>query len=109
MALSLAQVRALVGSDIDLSGGLSTMTAAQAMLIAQLLPSVESIEVTPDDAEDLASPSRGLYVGGAGNIRVHMNGEVRNFMAVPVGTILPVVATRVLSTGTTATNIVALI
>lgn len=68
--------------------------------------------VTPADATVLAGV-RGLYVGGAGNLTVEMlNPEsvaaTVLFSAVPAGTVLPIVVERVLSTGTTATLIVAL-
>lgn len=50
-----------------------------------------------------------LYVGGAGNVSViTIGGDSVTFMSVPVGTIIPVQVVRVLSTGTTATNIMAL-
>lgn len=56
---------------------------------------------------------RGLYVGGSGNVTVEMlNPESLSatvtFSAVPAGTVLPIAVERVLQTGTTATNIVAL-
>jgi len=52
---------------------------------------------------------RGLYVGGAGNVALEGgDGEQVTFSAVPAGTILPVSPAKVLSTGTTATLIVAL-
>ena len=52
---------------------------------------------------------RGLYVGGAGNVALEgEDGESVTFSAVPAGTILPVSPAKVLSTGTTATLIVAL-
>ena len=52
---------------------------------------------------------RGLYVGGAGNVALEgEDGESVTFSAVPAGTVLPVSPAKVLSTGTTATLIVAL-
>lgn len=53
--------------------------------------------------------TRGLYVGGAGNVEVIMlAGNTVIFSAVPVGTILPIRVTHVLAANTTATLIVAL-
>jgi len=54
--------------------------------------------------------TRGLYVGGAGDVAVTMAEDGNNvtFVGVLAGSILPVQVTKVLSTGTTATNIVAL-
>lgn len=71
-------------------------------------PAVYAVAVTPSDSEDLANVSRALYVGGAGNIAVHMLGDRTTvvFSAVPAGTILPVRVRRVLATNTTATLII---
>ncbi len=64
--------------------------------------------VTPSDTTELG-PCKALYIGGAGNVVVHMPNQSTpiTFFAVPVGTVLPVSARRVLL-ATTATNIVAL-
>jgi len=66
-------------------------------------------EVTPHDTTALSGKTRGLYVGGAGDVTVTMhNGSDLTFVGVPAGTILPIVVTHVKSTGTDATDIVAL-
>ena len=71
-------------------------------------PAVHAAAVTPSDSVDLANTSTALYIGGTGNLTVIMlGGEQVTFAAVPVG-ILPIRVTRVLSTGTAATNILAL-
>jgi len=66
--------------------------------------------VTPSDVTSFpGGPARGLYVGSAGgNISVVMYGDGATvlFTAVPIG-ILPVECTRVNSTNTTSTNIIA--
>ena len=66
--------------------------------------------VTPDDSNDLSSYAYGLYVGGAGNIAIIGvdDSSAVTFVGIPAGSFLPVMAKRVMSTGTTATNIVAL-
>lgn len=77
-------------------------------------PASAAAAVTPSDTTVLNC--RALYVGGAGNVAVHMLGVVGTspretsvtFSNVPAGTILPISCYRVLSTSTTATNIVAL-
>ena len=69
-----------------------------------------AVAVVPSDTTELG-PCKALYIGSAGgNVSVHMPGRDTSvtFTAVPIGTILPVSARRVLSTGTTSTNIVAL-
>lgn len=72
-------------------------------------PARRAAVVTPDDLTDLGNTSRSIYVGTAGDISVHMVGQSSAvvFKAVPVG-ILPIRADRVLATGTTAADIVAL-
>lgn len=52
---------------------------------------------------------KGLFVGGAGNLKVRMaDGIDVTFTGVAAGTLLPIQVIRVWTTGTTATNIVAL-
>jgi hypothetical protein len=73
-------------------------------------PAGHAEAVTPSDATDLDFIARGLYVGGAGDVKLVMvSGAVVTFKAVPVGTTLNVRFTRVEATGTTATQLVALI
>ena len=68
-----------------------------------------AVAVTPSDATNFTDGAcHAIYVGGAGNITAVVNGTAVLFTAVPVGTILPVRATRVNSTATTATAMVAL-
>lgn len=65
--------------------------------------------VTPSDSTIL-KPTRALWVGGAGDVAITMagDGSVLTLVGVPAGSILPVQATKVMSTNTSATNIVAL-
>lgn len=67
------------------------------------------VAVTPSDTTLLA-PTRGLYIGGAGNVTVDFADGTTGilFTAPPVGTLLPISVIRVKATGTTATAIVAL-
>ena len=71
-------------------------------------PAHSAAAVTPNDSTDI-KPTRALYVGVTGNIKVDMadTGSAITFTAVPVG-IIPIQVTRVYATGTTATDIVAL-
>jgi hypothetical protein len=70
---------------------------------------VNCIAITPADS-DLVQPVRALYIGGSGNLRISdTGGGAVTFSNVPAGVILPVMAKRVWSTGTTASNIVGLI
>ncbi len=75
---------------------------------AQACPAFNAAAVTLSDTDDLAVVARALYVGTTGNITlITPNGQTVLFTAVPVG-ILPVMCSRVKSTGTTASTIVAL-
>lgn len=66
--------------------------------------------VTPDNSNDLAYATRALWVGGAGNLSViDLDGNTVAFTGIPAGTLLPIRVARVRATGTTATNIVALV
>lgn len=71
-------------------------------------PSYKAVAVTKSDAT-LLPQTRGIYVGGTGDVAVKMaDGGTVTFSAVPVGTILPIQVTQVLSTNTTATLMLAL-
>ena len=70
--------------------------------------SKNAIAVTPDDTATLPHLSRGLYVGGKGDLVVEMASKREvTFPGVPGGTVLPIMVNKVKAT-TTATDIVAL-
>lgn len=75
------------------------------------VPATGAFAVTPHDTNELATYSRALYIGTAGDITVRMVGEGGStnvlFQNVPVG-ILDIEVKLVLSTGTAASDIVAL-
>jgi hypothetical protein len=65
--------------------------------------------ITKSDETNLDQTTRAIYVGGTGHISVEMaGGGTVLFSAIPAGTILPIRVTRVNSTDTTATLMVAL-
>lgn len=69
--------------------------------------------ITPDNSNDLPQACKAIYVGGAGNISIIQLSDIAAatpivFTAVPVGTIIPIVARRVRVTGTTASLLIAL-
>lgn len=65
--------------------------------------------VTPSDSSELDYFTNGLWVGGAGTVSLILqNDSAAVSFTVPAGTLLPFHVKQVRSTGTTATNIVAL-
>lgn len=75
----------------------------------------DSYAVTPADGSDLPFVNsligtKGLYVTGAGNVNVNLaGGGTAVLTGLAAGQILPIAVTRVLSTSTTATGILALL
>lgn len=72
-------------------------------------PYEDCAAVTKSDTVDLAFRCRALYIGVTGDVAILAKDNATSvvFKAVPVG-VLRVRTTRVMSTGTTATNMVAL-
>lgn len=65
--------------------------------------------VVTSDTVIYDQPTRGLYVGSGGNVTVEMvSGGIVTFTNIIAGTLLPIQVDRIYSTGTTATNLVAL-
>lgn len=76
-----------------------------------LIPAQFAASVTPSDGSNLTHGiCRALYVGVGGNVVVQAPGLAASvtFANVASGSILPVQCRRVLATGTTASQIVAL-
>lgn len=78
---------------------------------------LSALTVTPNDSVDLvppsgpARPTRGLIIGGAGNLKVTMADGSVVTIAVPaavIGFIQNLAVTRIWATGSTATAITAL-
>ncbi len=73
-----------------------------------LAPASQAAAVVPSNTAALPFASKRLWVGGAGNVAVTtVGGSTVTYTGVPAGAYLNVRAQLVLSTGTTATNIVA--
>lgn len=77
--------------------------------VASLLSPAENLDaVTKDDANDLAYVTRGLYVGTSGDVKVTTKGgQTLIIPSLAAGVFHPLRVTRVWSTSTTATGIVA--
>ena len=72
-------------------------------------PSTRYVNVTPNNSADLAEVSRAIRVGGAGDLTViRADGISVLFSNCSAGEVLPIRVARVMATGTTATNLVAL-
>lgn len=73
-------------------------------------PAENAAAVTPNDSTDLTTATRGLYIGGAGDVVVDMVGGETSvpFTGLIAGNVYPLRVIRVRATGTTATDIVAL-
>lgn len=67
--------------------------------------------VTTDIAPAVGSQIfQGIYVGGAGDVKVRMlDGSTPTFKAVPVGTILPIQCDQVFTTGGSASLMVGFV
>lgn len=69
----------------------------------------DAVTVTKSDATVYTPPLRGIWVGGVGDLTVvTQDGSTVTFSAVAAGTLIPIAATKVMSTGTTASNITGL-
>ena len=74
------------------------------------VPYTNDAAVTPSDTVDLPFVSRAILPGTAGALKVQLQGAAGPVvLTVAAGVVLPVRATRVYATGTTATGIVALV
>lgn len=70
-------------------------------------PARNAVAITPSDTTDLTIATRGIYIGGAGNVAVIMaGGQTVTFTALATGIVHPLSVARVKSTGTTATTII---
>jgi hypothetical protein len=68
-----------------------------------------ALAVTPSDDDALDRTATALYIGSSGDVKVDLenSGEAIIFKSVPVG-FLPARVTKVYSTGTDASSIIAL-
>jgi hypothetical protein len=73
-------------------------------------PAAKAVSLVPSNGTDLGFATRGIYVGGGGDLRVDMQdgGAAITFVAVAAGSVLPIRVSRVYATGTTATSLIGL-
>lgn len=73
-------------------------------------PAFDAFAISPNDNADLPEITRALYIGGDGDIVLTTKGGTQiTFTGVIASSFLPIRASRILATGTTAANIVGLI
>lgn len=68
------------------------------------------VAVTKSDVTEYSPPLRAVWVGGAGNIALRCPDDAAavTVVGVPAGTLLAIEAEQVMSTNTTATDIIGL-
>ncbi len=70
-------------------------------------PAMDCVAIVLDS--DLPNACRAIYVGGAGDVSITtLKGATVVFSGAVAGSVLPIACTRVNSSATTATNLVAL-
>jgi hypothetical protein len=75
-------------------------------------PATYGFAVTPHDTNELAAVTRGIWVGGAGDLSVVLADNESTAIlisAVPAGTLLPLRARIIKNASTTATLIIGLL
>lgn len=76
---------------------------------SRIIPAEKYDAITPHDTNNLATPTRGLYVGVSGDVKViSIDGNDVTFAGLMAGTIHAISCTRVYATGTAATGIVGI-
>lgn len=78
-------------------------------LSEQSAPASKAFAITPHDTNLLAANTRFIFVGGAGALKVDTTGgDTVTLTGCTAGSVYPIRAKKVYSTGTTATSLVAL-
>jgi len=74
-------------------------------------PGSYALVIAPSDGTPLPEVTRGIYVGTAGDLTVVFAGDTApvTLVGVPGGSLLPISVRAVKATGTTASNLVAVI
>lgn len=85
------------------------MNAEQPWVNIVTSPAFHAFAIVKSDSADFDVAVRGIYVGVTGDVAVvTVNNEVVVFKAFPAGQIIPIMAKRVNSTNTSATDMVGL-
>lgn len=109
LSLLVTQTDAVEAALASVDGKLPPLVSGAVPVRTDERPSASAAAITPSDSTDFVGGAcRGIYIGGAGNITAIVGGSAILFTALPAGMILPIAATRVNATATTATAMVAL-
>jgi hypothetical protein len=93
----------------SIDGKLPALVSSKVPVQTDERPSASAAAITPHDTNNFAGGvCRGIYVGVGGNIVAIVNGTAVTFKGAAAGSVLPIAATRVNATSTTATDLVAL-
>ncbi|SFR35034.1 spike base protein, RCAP_Rcc01079 family [Litoreibacter janthinus] len=85
------------------------MDSFSAFPTTPISPARSAAAVIPNDTGDLTHISRAIYVGQSGTLSVEMvDGDIVTFEGLAAGSMLPIRASKVRATGTTATAILSL-
>ncbi len=72
-------------------------------------PATKHFAMTPHDSTNESNYTRGVYIGGSGNLTIVTDDDVAvAYSNAVAGTIIPIRAKRVNSTGLTASNLVGM-
>lgn len=72
-------------------------------------PIQNGAQITPNDTSDLIAVSRAIFVGTGGDLSiVTVGGDTLTFRSLAAGSLLPVRASRVLASNTTASDLLGL-
>lgn len=97
----------LAGASIALTSAPSHAQIAPSPASDWTRPMTGGFAITPSDSTNFTYIARGVYVGTGGNVVVvFMDDTSATFANVPSGAVLPVMAKRVNSTSTTASNLI---
>ncbi|HWU62074.1 MAG TPA: hypothetical protein VN112_08645 [Ensifer sp.] len=73
-------------------------------------PAAHAFPITPSDGTSFAETTRAIYCGVAGDVvAIMLSGAVVTFANVSAGTLLPLRATRIVASGTTASGLIGLV
>ncbi len=79
-------------------------------LVGSSDPGYDGFLISASDSEDLVAQTRAIWVGSGGSLAVVMaGGSSLTFENVPGGSLLPIQASRVMATGTTASGLVGVV